>query len=108
MIKAVLVDDEPLARSMVAEYLEGYPQVEVVAECNDGFEGAKAIMQYQPDIVFLDIQMKTISRSEEHTSELQSRENLVCRLLLEKKKKNQDDTETNSNTKLRNTYLPKE
>src|SRR5690606_41285565 len=83
-------------------------QVEVVAECNDGFEGAKAIMQYQPDIVFLDIQMKTISRSEEHTSELQSRENLVCRLLLEKKKKNQDDTETNSNTKLRNTYLPKE
>ena len=31
--------------------------------------------------------MDTISRSEEHTSELQSRENLVCRLLLEKKKK---------------------
>ncbi|MFB2120261.1 LytR/AlgR family response regulator transcription factor [Parapedobacter sp. 2B3] len=61
MIKAVLVDDEPLARSMVAEYLEGYPQVEVVAECNDGFEGAKAIMQYQPDLVFLDIQMPKIN-----------------------------------------------
>jgi len=61
MIKAVLVDDEPLARSMVAEYLEGYPQVEVVAECNDGFEGAKAIMQYQPDIIFLDIQMPKIN-----------------------------------------------
>ncbi|SEK97579.1 LytR/AlgR family response regulator transcription factor [Parapedobacter koreensis] len=61
MIKAVLVDDEPLARSMVAEYLESYPQVDVVAECNDGFEGAKAIMQYQPDIVFLDIQMPKIN-----------------------------------------------
>ena len=61
MIKAVLVDDEPLARSMVAEYLEGYPQVEVVAECNDGFEGAKAIMQHQPDIIFLDIQMPKIN-----------------------------------------------
>lgn len=61
MIKAVLIDDEPLARSMVAEYLESYPQVDVVAECNDGFEGAKAIMQHQPDIVFLDIQMPKIN-----------------------------------------------
>jgi len=61
MIKAVLVDDEPLARSMVAEYLENYPQVEIVAECNDGFEGAKAIMQHQPDLVFLDIQMPKIN-----------------------------------------------
>ena len=61
MIKAVLIDDEPLARSMVAEYLEGYPQVEIVAECNDGFEGAKAIMNHQPDIIFLDIQMPKIN-----------------------------------------------
>src|SRR3546814_19223853 len=61
MIKAVLVDDEPLARSMVAEYLEGYPQVEIVAECGDGFEGAKAIMQHQPDLIFLDIQMPKIN-----------------------------------------------
>ncbi len=61
MIKAVLVDDEPLARSIVSEYLEDYPQIQVVAECNDGFEGAKAIMQHQPDIVFLDIQMPKIN-----------------------------------------------
>ncbi|MFC3197797.1 LytR/AlgR family response regulator transcription factor [Parapedobacter deserti] len=61
MIKAVLVDDEPLARSMVAEYLESYPHVAVVAECNDGFEGAKAIMHHQPDVVFLDIQMPKIN-----------------------------------------------
>lgn len=61
MIKTVLIDDEPLARSMVAEYLESYPQITVVAECNDGFEGAKAIMQYQPDLIFLDIQMPKIN-----------------------------------------------
>ena len=61
MIKAILVDDEPLARSILSEYLEGYPQVEIVAECNDGFEGAKAIMQHQPDVVFLDIQMPKIN-----------------------------------------------
>lgn len=61
MIKAILVDDEPLARSILGEYLESYPQVQVVAACNDGFEGAKAIMQHQPDIVFLDIQMPKIN-----------------------------------------------
>lgn len=61
MIKAVLIDDEPLARSMVAEYLESYPQITIAAECNDGFEGAKAIMQHQPDLIFLDIQMPKIN-----------------------------------------------
>src|SRR5690606_20509767 len=61
MIKAILVDDEPLARSMLIEYLENYPEVEVVAECDDGFEGVKAIMQHQPDVVFLDIQMPKIN-----------------------------------------------
>ena len=61
MIKAILVDDEPLARSMLREYLEHYPSITVVAECGDGFEGAKAIMQYQPDVIFLDIQMPKIN-----------------------------------------------
>lgn len=61
MIKAVLIDDEPLARELVREYLQGYPQIEVVAECNDGFEGLKAIQQYQPDLLFLDIQMPKIN-----------------------------------------------
>ena len=52
MIKAILIDDEPLARSIVKEYLQHYPQVQVVQECNDGFEGVKAIMQHQPELVF--------------------------------------------------------
>jgi two-component system LytT family response regulator len=60
-MKAVIIDDEPLARSIVREYLAAFPQIEVAAECNDGFEGVKAIMQHKPDVVFLDIQMPKIS-----------------------------------------------
>lgn len=61
MIKTILIDDEPLARELVKEYLQAYPQIEVVTECNDGFEGLKAIQQHQPDLVFLDIQMPKIN-----------------------------------------------
>jgi two-component system LytT family response regulator len=61
MKKIIIIDDEPLARSMVTEYLQGYPELEVVQECNDGFEGIKAIMQHQPDLIFLDIQMPKIN-----------------------------------------------
>lgn len=61
MIKAVIIDDEPLAREVVKEYLLGFPQIQVMQECNDGFEGLKAIQQHQPDLVFLDIQMPKIT-----------------------------------------------
>lgn len=61
MIKVVIIDDEPLARSMVSEYLQQYQEVNVVQECGDGFEGLKAIQQQQPDLVFLDIQMPKIN-----------------------------------------------
>ncbi|HYO23091.1 MAG TPA: response regulator, partial [Flavisolibacter sp.] len=60
-MKAVIIDDEPLARSIVREYLAAFPQVEIAAECNDGFEGVKAIQQHKPDVVFLDIQMPKIN-----------------------------------------------
>ena len=61
MKKAIIIDDEPLARSIVAEYLTEHPDIEVVAECNDGFEGIKSITQHHPDLVFLDIQMPKIN-----------------------------------------------
>lgn len=61
MIKVLIIDDEPLARSMVKEYLEALPQFHVAQECNDGFEGVKAIMQHQPQLIFLDIQMPKIN-----------------------------------------------
>jgi two-component system LytT family response regulator len=61
MKKVVIIDDEPLARSIVKEYLSSQPELEIVAECNDGFEGVKAILQHKPDLIFLDIQMPKIN-----------------------------------------------
>lgn len=62
MMQAILIDDEPLARSLVKEYLtEAYPQIQIVQECGDGFEGVKAIAQHKPDLIFLDIQMPKIN-----------------------------------------------
>eukprot|EP01136_Pigoraptor_vietnamica_P035488 Opistho-1_new@100788 len=61
MIKTILIDDEALARDVVKHYLQSYPDIEIVAECSDGFEGLKAITQHQPDFIFLDIQMPKIS-----------------------------------------------
>jgi two-component system, LytTR family, response regulator len=60
-MKIIIIDDEPLARSVVKEYLQRYPEMEIVQECNDGFEGVKAIQQYNPDLIFLDIQMPKIN-----------------------------------------------
>lgn len=61
MIKALLIDDEPLARMIIKEYLQNHLQIEIVQECNDGFEGVKAIIQHLPDLIFLDIQMPRIN-----------------------------------------------
>src|ERR671913_2397607 len=61
MINVILIDDEPLAQSIVKEYLQSYPQFQVVQECNDGFEGVKAIAQHQPGLIFLDVQMPKIN-----------------------------------------------
>lgn len=61
MIKTVLIDDEPLARTIVSEYLQSYTEIMVIQECNDGFEGVKAIAQHKPDLIFLDIQMPKIN-----------------------------------------------
>lgn len=61
MYKVILIDDEPLARQLIRSYLAAYPDMEVVAECADGFDGFKAIQEYKPDLVFLDIQMPRLN-----------------------------------------------
>ena len=61
MTRVILIDDEPLARNILRAYLRNHPGFEVVAECGDGFEGVKAIGQYRPDLIFLDIQMPKIN-----------------------------------------------
>jgi two-component system LytT family response regulator len=56
-IRAVVVDDEDLARQVVRELLSEHPEIEVVAECANGFEAVKAVTELKPDLLFLDIQM---------------------------------------------------
>jgi two-component system LytT family response regulator len=56
-IRVVIVDDEPLARSRLRALLKHDPDIEIVAECVDGFEAIPVIQDEQPDLVFLDIQM---------------------------------------------------
>jgi two-component system LytT family response regulator len=60
-LKAVIIDDEKPARMLTANYLRNHPQIEIVAECEDGFQGIVAIRQFNPDIVFLDIQMPKLN-----------------------------------------------
>ena len=56
-IRALVVDDEPLAREMIREMLNDDSEVEIVAECANGREAVEAIKSLKPDLVFLDIQM---------------------------------------------------
>jgi two-component system LytT family response regulator len=62
MKRVLIIDDEPLARMVVLEYLQPFnSQLQVMQECGDGFEGIKAILQHQPDLIFLDVQMPKIN-----------------------------------------------
>jgi two-component system LytT family response regulator len=56
-IGAVIVDDEELARGLIREMLRKHPDIEVVAECANGFEAVKAVAERQPGLLFLDVQM---------------------------------------------------
>jgi two-component system LytT family response regulator len=56
-IRAILVDDEDLARQILREYLSQEEDVEIIAECNNGFDAVKAIAEWKPDLAFLDVQM---------------------------------------------------
>ncbi len=56
-LTAVIVDDEELARALLREYIGSNPDIEILAECANGFEAVKAITEKKPDLVFLDVQM---------------------------------------------------
>ncbi|MEA2327660.1 MAG: two-component system, LytTR family, response regulator [Thermoanaerobaculia bacterium] len=57
MIRTVVVDDELPARELLREFLSADEDCEIVAECANGFEAVKAVAQYDPDLLLLDIQM---------------------------------------------------
>jgi two-component system LytT family response regulator len=56
-IRTIIVDDEELARQILREYLTNEGDVEIVAECANGFDAVKQIAEYHPDLLFLDVQM---------------------------------------------------
>jgi two-component system LytT family response regulator len=56
-LRAVIVDDEELARAYLRELIAAYADIEIVAECANGFEAVKAVNELAPDLLFLDVQM---------------------------------------------------
>src|SRR5688572_30937237 len=56
-LRIVIADDEDLARSLVREYLKDSIDIEIIAECGNGFEAVKAVTELKPDLLLLDIQM---------------------------------------------------
>ena len=61
MLKVIVIDDEPLARSLLRNYLNEFEDIEIVGEFANGFEGLKGISTLKPDLVFLDIQMPKLN-----------------------------------------------
>src|SRR5690625_6635005 len=99
MVNVFLVDDHSVFRAGVRAELGNAEGISIVGDAGTVAEATSGITETNPDVVLLDVHMpdggglavlsnitKAQPRSEEHTSELQSRGHLVCRLLLEKKK----------------------
>jgi two-component system LytT family response regulator len=60
-LRVAIVDDEPLARAVVREYLAVHGDVEIVAECGNGFDAVRAVTDLSPDLLFLDVQMPKLN-----------------------------------------------
>jgi two-component system LytT family response regulator len=60
-ILAIIIEDEEPARDLLKAYLQPHDEIELVAECENGFDGVKAIAEYRPDLIFLDIQMPKLT-----------------------------------------------
>jgi len=60
-IRTLIIDDEQLGRDLIKAYLAKNQNYELIAECNNGFDGIKLINEHQPDLIFLDIQMPKLT-----------------------------------------------
>jgi two-component system LytT family response regulator len=60
-VRAIIADDEPLARERVRSFLAGEADVEIVAECSNGAQTVKAAEEHRPDLLFLDVQMPRLN-----------------------------------------------
>jgi two-component system, LytTR family, response regulator len=61
MIRTIIIEDEALARNLLKNYLKDQERVEIIGECENGFDGLKAINDLKPDLVFLDVQMPKLT-----------------------------------------------
>lgn len=61
VLRALVAEDEPLARRLLAEYLRAHADISIVAEADNGLDAARAITELKPDLVFLDIQMPKLT-----------------------------------------------
>jgi len=59
--KALIVDDEELARHLIREMLATHPEIEIAAECANGIEAVKCVAEHKPDLIFLDVQMPKLT-----------------------------------------------
>jgi two-component system, LytTR family, response regulator len=59
--KALIVDDEELARHVIREYLQSHAEIEIAAECANGIEAVKAVAEHKPNLIFLDVQMPKLT-----------------------------------------------
>ena len=60
-LKVVIIDDERLARELIRNYLNNFSNLEIAAECENGFEGIKSINEFKPNLIFLDVQMPKLN-----------------------------------------------
>ncbi len=60
-LRTIIIEDEELARNLMKTFLADFENIELIAECENGFEGVKQINALKPDLVFLDIQMPKIT-----------------------------------------------
>ena len=60
-LKVILIEDEELARDLLKSYINDHAKIELIAECENGFDGVQKVNELKPDLVFLDIQMPKIT-----------------------------------------------
>lgn len=60
-MKAIIIDDEKLARDLIRNFLQSFNDIKIVDECENGFDGIKSINEHNPDLIFLDIQMPKLN-----------------------------------------------
>jgi two-component system LytT family response regulator len=59
--RVIIIDDEPLARSVIREYLQAFSDIDVVGECGNGGEAVELVNRETPDLIFLDVQMPVMN-----------------------------------------------